>query len=228
MARIGLGRVSLNLALIFVASIVGSVGITVALVRIPWFQSVESGNAGQAYGAAAATASVVVLVFIARTFQQQAEESRIHREESRMYCQVLEGQRAELALQREATHKQGESARCSAEAALRAQHQRLLELALRDPLLMEVWPSHDPTLPQERKRQYMYANLIISHHYMCHTGGSFTEEEISVSLRHIFSAALMREFWEWSSSHRQRTIIPAGSMAKFYAVAEQAYLERLP
>jgi uncharacterized membrane protein YozB (DUF420 family) len=81
------------------ASCVGSVGLTMLLTSLPTIQSTSISNAGQAYGAAAAATSVVVLIYIARTFRHQNDESRMHRE-------VLEAQTAELCLQRESTQGQ--------------------------------------------------------------------------------------------------------------------------
>ncbi|WP_221740747.1 DUF6082 family protein [Streptomyces sp. RP5T] len=208
------------LAITTLVSCVGSFGLTLALTSFPGIHSTASGNAGQAYGAAAATTSVVVLVYIARTFRHQSEESRMHRE-------VLEAQTAELCLQREAGQSQHNTVRRSAEAAVRARHIKLLEMAMDDPLLMQCWPDYGPDTSHNCRKQYMYCNLIISHHCMCYELGYFTDEEVEASLYHIFGNEIVRSFWEKTRAPRGRTAPHGGLMRKFYDMTELAYLRRV-
>ncbi|MDX6330820.1 MAG: hypothetical protein QOI83_3203 [Streptomycetaceae bacterium] len=213
-------REILVMAVITAASCIGSVGLTFALTSLPEIQSTANGNAGQAYGAAAAATSVVVLIYIARTFHQQGEEARMHRE-------VLEAQRIELSLQREDALNQHKSTHRSAEAAVRGQHLKLLQMAIEDPLLMTCWPNYGRDISDDRRKQYMYCNLIISHHCMCYELGYFTDEEVEESLHNIFGSEMIREFWEKTRAPRNSTTPYGGQMRKFYEVAELAYLRRV-
>ncbi|MFC8667154.1 DUF6082 family protein [Streptomyces sp. NPDC057199] len=201
-------------------SCVGSFGLTLALTSLPIIQSTETGNAGQAYGAAAAASSIVVLVYIARTFHQQVSEARLHRG-------IIESQTAELCLQRESTQNQHETVKRSAEAAVRARHIKLLEMAMADPLLMQCWPNYDPGISNDRRKQYMYCNLIISHLAMCYELGYLTDDETEENLRHAFTGDLIRDFWRSSSGTRARTAPYGGHMRKFYEIAELAYSQRI-
>ncbi|MDC0770464.1 DUF6082 family protein [Streptomyces sp. HD] len=183
-------------------------------------QSTATGNAGQSFGAAAAATSVVVLIYIARTFHRQGEESRMQRE-------VLEAQRAELALQREVAENQHDTARRVAEAAIREQHRQLLQMALDDPLLRAVWPLYGPDIPEGLTRQFMYANLIISHQCMCWELGYLDDDASASNLYHIFSSPTMREFWERTRAARDCATPHAGKMRQFYDAAEIAYQRQL-
>jgi hypothetical protein len=205
---------------IMAASCVGSVGLTLVLTSLPQIQSTSNGNAGQAYGAAAAAASMVVLIYIARTFRQQGDEARMHRE-------VLDAQRLELSLQREEAHDLHQNTRRSAEAAVREQHIKLLQMAIEDPLLMKCWPSYGRNISDDRRKQYMYCNLIISHQCMCYELGYFTDAEIEESLYRIFSSAIIREFWEKTRIGRNSATPYGGKMRKFYETTELAYLRRV-
>jgi hypothetical protein len=196
-------------------SCIGSVGLTLALTSLPVIQSSATGNAGQAYGAAAAATSVVVLIYIARTFRQQGEEARLHRE-------VLEAQTIELSLQREGSQAQHKTVQRSAEAAVRARHIKLLEMAINDPLLMECWAGYGD-LPNDRKKQYMYCNLIISHCCMCYELEYVNDDEVGATLRGIFSSEVVRSFWESTRTARNRTTPHGGHMRKFYEIAELSY-----
>lgn len=203
-----------------VASCVGSFVLTLALTSLPAIQSTATGNAGQAYGAAAATTSVVVLVYIARTFRHQSTEAHMHRE-------VLEAQTAELCLQRETSQEQHKTVQRSAEAAVRGQHIKLLEMAINDPLLMGCWPGYSPGISDDRRKQYMYCNLIISHHCMCYELGYFTDEEVEASLYHLFGSEIVRSFWETTRMPRNHTAPHGGLMRKFYDMTELAYMRRV-
>ncbi|WP_371654156.1 MULTISPECIES: DUF6082 family protein [unclassified Streptomyces] len=222
------------LALTTLASCAGSVGLTLALTSLPVVQSTATGNAGQAYGAAAAATSVVVLVYLARTFRHQGDEARLHREalqaqtaELSLQRKALEAQMAEITLQRETSQNQHKTTQRSAEAAVRARHIKLAEMAIDDPLLMQCWPDHETGTSADRRKQYMYCNLIISHHCMCHELGYFTDEEVEASLCHLFSNEIVRSFWEGTRAARARTTPHGGTMRKFYEIVELAYLRQL-
>jgi len=208
------------LVTITISSCAATIGLTVLLTSFSEIQSTARGNAGQAFGAAAAATSVVVLIYIARTFHQQGEESRMQRE-------VLDAQRAELALQRQVAENQHETTRRVAEAAVREQHRQLLQLALGDPLLMSVWPPYAPDMPEELTRQFMYANLIISHLCMCWELDYLDDEECASNLYFTFSSCTMREFWEITRANRDCSTPHTGKMRQFYDVAEMAYQRQL-
>jgi len=219
------------LGVITLVSCIGSVGLTLALTSIPAVQSTAMGNAGQAYGAPAAATSIVVLIYIARTFRLQSEESRLQREilvsqtqESRLQRETLEAQTTELALQRESSLDQHKTARRSAEAAVRARHIKLLEMAINDPLLMECWAGYSSNISNDRKKQYLYCNLIISHCCMCYELGYVNDDEVQASLRHILSNEVVREFWESTRAPRNIVAPHGGKLRKFYDFAELAYL----
>ncbi|MEV0220060.1 DUF6082 family protein [Streptomyces sp. NPDC050704] len=182
-------------------------------------QTSANGNAGDAFGSAAAASSVVVLFYIARTFHQQGEESRMQR-------QLLEAQRLELSMQREIAEGQHKSSQQAAAASFRRQHQSLLQMAIGDPLLMECWPGYGPEVTGDRRRQYMYANLVISHHAMCYELGYYTDDEIEEALYHTFGSAVTQKFWKETRSRRNSSTPYGGSMRKFYDLAELAYLRR--
>jgi cell division protein FtsL len=201
-------------------SCIGSVGLTLALTSLPVIQSSATGNAGQAYGAAAAATSVVVLIYIARTFRQQGDEARMHRE-------VLEAQTAELCLQRESTQGQHKTVQRSAEAAVRARHIKLLEMAINDPELMRCWPIYGISDSDECRKQYLYCNLIISHHCMCYELGYYSDDEVELTLRHIFTNEIVRSFWEATREARSRNSQYGGIMRKFYDLVELTYTRQL-
>ncbi|WP_190086802.1 DUF6082 family protein [Streptomyces longisporoflavus] len=209
-----------TLAALIAVSCGGSVALTVLMTNLPVLQSSANGNAGDAFGSAAAASSVVVLFYIARTFHHQGEESRMQR-------QLLEAQRLELAMQREVAVEQHRSAQQAAAAALRRQHQSLLQMAIGDPLLMECWPGYGPRVTGSRRRQYMYSNLVISHHAMCFDLGYYTDDEIEEALYHTFSSAVTKEFWQETRSRRNGSTPYGGSMRKFYELAEAAYTRRM-
>ncbi|MFJ5210872.1 MULTISPECIES: DUF6082 family protein [Streptomyces] len=202
------------------ASCAATVGLTVFLTSFTAMQSATKANAGESFGAAAAVTSVVVLIYIARTFHQQGEESRMQRE-------VLEAQRAELASQREVAESQHETARRVAEAAIREQHRHLFQMALEDPSLMAVWPPYGPNIPPDVTRQYAYANLIISHLCMCWELGYLDDDACASNLYYTFSSATMREFWEQSRATRDCATPHSGKMRQFYDTAELAYQRQL-
>ncbi|MFE0251431.1 DUF6082 family protein [Streptomyces sp. NPDC059010] len=202
------------LVTITIASCAATIGLTLFLTSFSGIQSTATGNAGQSFGAAAAATSVVVLIYIARTFHQQGEESRMQRE-------VLEAQRAELALQREVAENQHHMTRRVAEAAMREQHRKLIQMAIDDPLLMAVWPGYGSEVSDGLRKQFMYANLIISHLWTHWNTGE--RDEVEKTLDHIFSSPTIRDFWERTRVSRDLSLPSDGGLRHFYDTVELAY-----
>lgn len=100
-------------------------------------------------------------------------------------------------------------------------------MALGDPLLMNVWPQYAPNMTEELTRQFMYANLIISHVCMCWELGYLDDEACESNLYYIFSSCAMREFWEQSRAIRDCATPHTGKMRQFYDSAEMAYQRQL-
>ncbi|GHA56013.1 hypothetical protein GCM10010372_65170 [Streptomyces tauricus] len=144
-----------------------------------------------------------------------------------MHREVLEAQTAELCLQRESSQEQHKTVQRSAEAAVRARHIQLLEMAMNDPALMRCWPIYGTASSDEGRKQFLYCNLIISHHCMCYELGYFTDDEVEQTLYHTFGNEIVRTFWEVTRPARARTAWHGGTMRKFYDLAELAYLRQV-
>lgn len=197
-------------------SCLGSIALTLALVRIPGLQSSGSGNAGQAFGAAAACASFFVLLYAARSFHQQAEEFRMRREEMAAQCE-------EMRMQREDARLGHEGAQRTAEAAVRGQHLALTRMAIEDPVLSAVWPGYGSEADEVRTKQYRYANLIVSFQCMAYQLKYNTDDEALEIMAHLFSSPIIHSFWEETRAGRNRCTPYGGAMRKFYDLAELAF-----
>ncbi|MGW3116721.1 DUF6082 family protein [Streptomyces sp. NPDC001107] len=199
-----------------VAACVASILVTVFLVRVPGLQSPQSGNAGQAFGAAAGVTSMIVLVFMVRTFHQQRQETQMQRE-------LLDAQLNEVMSQSEYARINNECAQRMAEAAVREQHYALLSAAIEDPLLADVWPGWGTDVSEEKRKQFLYANLIISFQYMVYMVNYTSADEVEASMFRLFQSEVISEFWEQSRPIRMGGTAPGGAMWKFYETAELAY-----
>ncbi|MFF4507931.1 DUF6082 family protein [Streptomyces sp. NPDC001401] len=199
-----------------VAACVASILVTVFLVRVPGLQSPQSGNAGQAFGAAAGVTSMIVLVFMVRTFHQQRQETHVQRE-------LLDAQLTEVMSQSEYARFNNECAQRVAESAVRAQHHALLSAAIEDPVLADVWPSWGPEISEEKRKQFLYANLIISFQYMAYMVNYTSADEMEAGMYRLFKSEVIREFWEQSRPNRTVGTASGGAMWKFYEMAELAY-----
>lgn len=200
-------------------SCLGAVALTLILVRIPGLQSSGSGNAGQAFGAAAAAASVYVLFYVARSFRQQAEEFRMRRDEMAVQYDEMRRHREEARVSYESNQR-------IAEATVRGQHLALMKIALQDPLLAEVWPNFGPEVTEECGRQYQYANLIISFECMAYALNYVTDDEALETLSYLFGSPIIREFWNRTRAARNRTSLRGGRMREFYNLADLSFRRR--
>ncbi|MFD8301742.1 DUF6082 family protein [Streptomyces sp. NPDC059690] len=213
---------------IIVLACLASIALTLALVRIPGLQTSQSGNAGQAFGAAPGATSIIVLVYVARSFNRQREETRMQREFLQaQQSELLAQKQAELVALREDARISNECALKVAETAIRGQHHSLITAAIADPLLADVWPSFGPDVSHETRKQFFYANQIISFECMAYTLGVFNCDEAEEMMYHLFQSALLRSFWEQTRIGRNQATPHGGKMQKFYEVAELAFQRRV-
>lgn len=213
---------------IVILACLASIALTLALVRIPGLQSAQSGNAGQAFGAAPGATSIVVLIYVARSFNRQREETRMQREFLESQQSELVAQRqSELIALREDAHVSNECALKLAETAIRGQHNSLITAAIADPLLADVWPGYGPNVSHETRKQFLYANQIISFECMAYTIGVFNCDEAEEMMYHLFQSAPLRLFWEHTRMGRTQATPHGGKMQKFYELAELAFQRRV-
>ncbi|WP_370080557.1 DUF6082 family protein [Streptacidiphilus sp. MAP12-16] len=159
------------------------------LVEVSWggsSRATELGTVGQYFDAVSAVFSgAALLLVIGNTVLQRRE---------------LRSQREELSLQREALLDSNAQLRRSAEADLRSLHMQLLRMGIDDPELAAVWPSGSG--PPERRRQFLYANLIFSHYFLNHRLGIVTDEEVRGHLRILGQSPVFRDYWRTAAEER--------------------------
>lgn len=135
-------------------------------------------------------------------------------------------QRKELAMQRDALSKSHRELLRSAEADLRRLHMSLIQMAIDDPTLVDVWGDYRLEIPRERRRQYLYANLIFSHLYLNHKLQIVDSAEMLGYLHTLTKSEIFREYWAEAAS--SRASLADGSAERIFgllvdqAMAEQA------
>jgi hypothetical protein len=92
---------------------------------------------------------------------------------------------------------------------------------------MEVWPGYDGEMSEDLRRQFMYANLIISFQWMCWETGYLADNEVENTLHHMFSSHKVQEFWERTRVPRDLSSPHSGGMREFYDHCELAYQRQI-
>ena len=111
-------------------------------------------------------------------------------------------QRRELAMQRDALSRSHRELQRSAEADLRRLHMALIQMAMDDSTLADVWGDYRAGIPRERRRQYLYANLIFSHLYLNHKLQMADDAEMLGLLRILSKSEIFREYWAEAAGSR--------------------------
>lgn len=205
-------RVILSFATIAV-SCVGCVVLSMALVQVPLLRGDGSSNAGQAFGAAAAASSTVLLFYMARTMRMQEKESEMQRLVLQNQQRIMEEHCGETRLMKSEVHR-------TSEALIRGLHISLLRDAIGDADLAATWPTLSGSLPPEKKKQYLYINQVLCLHYLAFEVGDYSESQIEAALQALFTVPVWREFWQRRDPNR----IPSESLeAQFTIIAERAY-----
>lgn len=171
-------------------TLLAGVGLTALLGRSGAENTWDRWSAvGESFGALSAVVSGLALMAFVVTFMSQVRE--------------LKMQRAELVLQGEALDKSRAELYRNAEVGIRRLHVTLLRMAFEDERLAEVWPPLEPGLSHEQNRQYLYANLIVQHHWLCLRIGDYTEEQAESTMRYLFMSPHMRRYWAAASTARK-------------------------
>ncbi len=198
--------------------------LSIVMTLVPGLRTAGSGNAGQAYGAAASSSAVLVLFYMAKTLRLQRDETTLQREELALQRQEMQLQRTELELQREEMRRSAGELHRSAEADLRRLHMELLKMSIENPELAKAWPEYAPGLSVKRNRQYTYANLMYCHFMLAHQLGMVTDREVLGHLRYITSTEIFRGYWE-AGRRLRAELDPDSQEAHFAALVDEAVLQ---
>ena len=100
-----------------------------------------------------------------------------------------------------------------------------MRLAMEDEELAAVWPTLVSGLAPGRNRQYLYANLIIQHHWLRFRISDITEEQLRSELGYLFSSPLVRQYWRDTERARASHIVPGTEEFHFNQVVAQVASE---
>jgi hypothetical protein len=185
-----------------------------ALVQVPILQVDSSSNAGQAFGAAAAASSTVLLFYMARTMRMQEKESEMQRLVLQNQQRIMEEHCDETRMMKKEVHR-------TSEALVRGLHIAILRDAMSDADLAATWPTLADDLPQEKKKQYLYINQVLSLQYLAFEVGDYSDAAIEAVLQALFTVPVWREFWE--RIHDRNRVPGDSAEARFAVIAERAY-----
>ncbi|MFF2512182.1 DUF6082 family protein [Streptomyces sp. NPDC058086] len=181
---------------------------------MPALQGNSSSNAGQAFGAAAAASSTVLLFYMARTMRMQEKESEMQRLVLQNQQRIMQEQCSETRLMKSEIHR-------TSEALVRGLHIAILRDAMSDADLAATWPTLSGDLPQEKKKQYLYINQVLSLQYLAFEVGDYSDAAIEAVLQTLFTVPVWREFWE--QIHDPNRVPGDSAEARFTVIAERAY-----
>jgi hypothetical protein len=141
--------------------------------------------------------------------------------ESEMQRLVLQNQQRIMEEQCDETRMMKSEIHRTSEALVRGLHINILRDALLDADLAATWPTLSGDLPQEKRKQYLYINQVLSLQYLAFEVGDYSEAAIEAALRPLFTVPVWREFWE--RIHDANRVPGDSTEARFAVIAERAY-----
>jgi len=168
------------------------------------------GSVGEAFGVINSIVSALALAALIFTYVTQTRDLRVRR--------------GDLVLQRAALENAEKSLRRSSDIDLRSLHMRLIGMAIEDPRLAEVLPSHVGT-DETTRRQHLYANLLLQHVWLQYTAGIASEEEMVSNVRHLFASPKVREYWKDTAKIRRNVYVPGTQEISLAGVADTIWRE---
>jgi hypothetical protein len=107
---------------------------------------------------------------------------------------------------------------------LRQNHAKLMELALTDPDLAEVWPSRGDHLTPRQRKQHLYADQMLQDIFAYLAGGEHSEEQAWRALKRVFRSPIVRDAWLAAAQERAKVVVPGTAEYAFYQMANEAYV----
>ncbi|WP_051854548.1 DUF6082 family protein [Streptomyces sp. NRRL B-1347] len=120
---------------------------------------------------------------------------------------------------------QSRQTRLSREESMRASHRELLVMSINDNVLRPCWGSPLAELPEEKARQMLFANLIVSWWHSAYLIKETKDRQLRILCYGFFQGDVGREYWAraragWSD------LAAAGASAqtkRFVAIADEEY-----
>jgi hypothetical protein len=210
LARVGLVTLC-ALGLILVAILIGMASLGVAAVFTGAGKPTGWDQINDAFGVVNSVFSALALIVVGLTLWVQYRE--------------LKMQRSELREQRLTADESNRALHQSAEASFRELHMKLLEMAINDPSLAQVWPSYGDDVSTERTRQYLYANLILQHQAFAIRFANRDVEYVRGTVRFCFSSPVVREFWAQTMAQRDAMVATDPQVIAFQRLCDEVYAE---
>ncbi|WP_433612846.1 DUF6082 family protein [Dactylosporangium sp. CA-139114] len=135
----------------------------------------------------------------------------------------LRMQRAELRMQREAAEQSGHELFRTSESTLRALHMQLLRMAIDDEDLAEVWPEYRPEITPRQRKQFLYANLVLSHVNLSYRIADRDERVWLETIVEVFESPVVQQFWESVRETRLRVREGDPLSREFDRMCEEAF-----
>lgn len=188
--------------ILVIVTLLAGVGIAAILARqgAPADWSRWS-DVGQTFGALSSIISGLALVAVVVIARAQYREMQQNRREMEHQRDSLIGHHMEL--------------KRAAAANLGMLHLEILKMSIEDPELADVWPPFEPGLPPDLNRKYLYANAIYQFQFRVMMAGDYNDEQITASLRYLFTSPHMRGYWRAAAF--ARTTLPPGSQEWAFA-----------
>jgi hypothetical protein len=106
--------------------------------------------------------------------------------------------------------------------AIRESHSKLLEMAMEDPDLNEVWGPSGLSDPFVLQRQNMYANMILSQWQMSYETRTLSDEHLKLLVTEFLSGTIGREFWVLARKDRLSTS-DTRRLRRFHTIIDDEY-----
>lgn len=209
-ARVGLVALG-AVGLILVAVLIGLASLGVAGIFTGAGKPTGWDQINDAFGVVNSVFSALALIVVGLTLWVQYRE--------------LKMQRSELHEQRLTADESNRALHQSAEASFRELHMKLLEMAIDDPSLAQVWPPYGDDVSTGRARQFLYANLMLQHQAFAIRFAHRDPEYVRDTLRFCFTSPVVREFWARTMAGR-RAMTPADpEIVAFEQICDEVYAE---
>lgn len=120
---------------------------------------------------------------------------------------------------------QSRQTRLSREENMRAYHRELIGVAIQDPSLRVCWGGTVAGLPEEKARQIMFTNLIVSWWHSSYIMKDATDGELSLNLESFFRGDAGKEYWGMTRSGWRRLAEASRSARKrrFVEIVDAKY-----
>jgi hypothetical protein len=104
-------------------------------------------------------------------------------------------------------------------------HFQLLALSINNANLAAIWPTTEPSSPDDINQQHLYCTLVLEGIWLNARVGRFNDADVRAAVTYLLTSAAFRRYWEAFRSKRALAAATNGPESQYFKIVDEIYAE---